>query len=86
MYLDPPYPGHTRSGGKADHYAVEMTDGEHVELLELLLDCKANVMLSTYPNGLYEEKLTDWRKLEKSVKAQVANSGGERTEVLYLNF
>jgi hypothetical protein len=39
-------------------------------------------MLSGYPSHLYDERLTDWGKLE----LQVMNQDGVRTEKLWFNF
>ncbi|MEQ9380178.1 MAG: DNA adenine methylase [Pirellulales bacterium] len=86
FYCDPPYPASTRSGGRSQAYAHEMTDDDHKELLTALRDCKGRVMISSYPSELYESLLHDWRRVEKSAKAQLSNSGNARTEVVWLNY
>lgn len=52
FYLDPPYPRNTR---KAGDYAVEMSDSEHQELLDLLTLIEGRFLLHTYPNQLYDD-------------------------------
>lgn len=86
FYLDPPYLAETRSGHKAATYAVEMTNREHEDLLNALQVCRAKVILSGYPNELYDSALRDWRKLERPTHVQFSNSGRSRTEVLWLNW
>ena len=86
FYCDPPYPGSTRSGGRADMYAVEMTDTEHEQLLEILRHCVGKVMISSYDSDLYQRHLSQWRRVDKSMHVQFSNSGGDRSELLWMNF
>lgn len=86
FYCDPPYPASTRSGGKAAAYAFEMTDVEHIRLLETLKQCRGRVMISSYDSPLYNESLSSWTRAEKSTHVQLSNSGNERTEVLWKNW
>jgi DNA adenine methylase len=57
-YLDPTYPMDTRSGGRA--YKHEFTESDHARLLDLVLNVKGKVALSSYDNGLYRSKLSSW--------------------------
>jgi DNA adenine methylase len=57
FYLDPPYLHETRVS-TAD-YDFEMSTDQHVELLEAIDQCAGNVLLSGYPNKLYNESLTE---------------------------
>lgn len=86
IYCDPPYLAETRNGGKAETYAAEMTTEDHKALLEALRACKARVVLSGYPSTLYDQSLEGWRRIERPMHVQLSNSGGMRTEVLWLNF
>jgi DNA adenine methylase len=96
-YVDPPYLPETRSlknpydlkyrGGKgtahrSGMYAHEMTSSDHEALLETLLSLGGMVVLSGYPSPLYEEALSDWRRIER---AALADGARERTEVLWIN-
>ena len=80
MYIDPPYLLGSRAGKQ---YKYEMTDRDHIELLEILLQSKAKVMLSGYETDMYNYYLKDWNKfLFKSC----AEHGKPRTEVIWMNF
>lgn len=79
IYADPPYLLRTRSGRL---YANEMTDEEHMILLDALDAHPGPVLLSGYDNPLYTERLGHWTR--RAVRA-VAEAGAVRTEVLWLN-
>jgi DNA adenine methylase len=79
LYVDPPYPLSTRSGKL---YAHEMTDADHVALLDALDAHPGPVVLSGYHCALYDDRLRHWQTVE--TKAQ-AEKGNTRTEVLWLN-
>ncbi|WP_273449443.1 DNA adenine methylase [Streptococcus ferus] len=80
MYIDPPYVLSTRS---RKQYSHEMTDQDHAELLDVLKQSKANILLSGYDSQLYNDKLSNWERLEF---AATAEHGLPRTEVLWTNF
>lgn len=80
IYADPPYLPSLRS---RTQYRHEMTEREHIELLQVLKKSKAKVMISGYECELYNDLLTDWKKLQIQAKAQ---GGAERTEILWLNY
>jgi DNA adenine methylase len=87
IYLDPPYVQGTRSakrrGGKAFHaYAYELTDADHVALLERIQQSKAMVVISGYANHLYDERLGTWSRVTFATHADGAL---DRTEVLWIN-
>lgn len=86
IYCDPPYPGSTRSGGKAATYGIEMDDQEHHKLLTALRKCRGRVLLSSYESVLYKTILHDWHCLEKETHVQFSNSGGNRRELLWKNW
>ena len=78
IYADPPYVLSTRTGKKYKH---EMTDVDHVELLETLLHHKGPVMLSGYDNEMYASCLKGWDKYQI---ATTAEKGLHRTETLWI--
>jgi DNA adenine methylase len=80
VYADPPYVHSTRLSQK--RYRHELTDGQHVELLDRLRKIPAAVILSGYPSKLYDSLLSDW----KTCEFQVMTRGGPRTEKLWFNF
>ncbi len=52
FYLDPPYVSSTRVATSA--YQHEMSDQDHHRLVEAILMCSGKVMLSGYPNPIYQ--------------------------------
>lgn len=80
-YADPPYVFETRADLSKD-YAHELTDEDHAELLTFLRGLRGMVILSGYPSALYDDALTDWRRVERKA---LADGAKERTEVLWLN-
>jgi DNA adenine methylase len=79
LYIDPPYLLTTRSGKQYKH---EMTENDHVELLEALLQHKGPVLLSGYQSELYDDYLNGWRK---ETISSLAEYGRARQEVLWIN-
>lgn len=81
IYADPPYVLGTRRNRK--QYRHEMSDVDHVELLEALSAHAGPVLISGYGSHLYDEALCGWNRVERKERTQVAT---ERTEVLWMNF
>jgi len=79
IYADPPY---VLSARTAKQYRHEMTDADHIELLEALDDHPGPVLLSGYACELYDSRLTHWTR--KTARA-FAEGGREREEVLWIN-
>ncbi len=80
VYCDPPYVHSTRTVRSL--YQYEMTDDEHVALVEVLLQLPVPCMLSGYQNAIYEHMLRGWRRIE----FRAMTRRGVRTESLWLNF
>ena len=80
IYADPPYLHGTRKGYLYKH---EMTNQEHVELLEVLLKNPGKVLLSGYDSELYNAMLSGWNKVSKDTQVE---NGLKRTEVLWMNY
>lgn len=80
IYCDPPY---LQSLRKKNMYAVEMSDEQHIELLNVLKSSKSKIVLSGYDNKLYNDLLSDWFTDEKTTTAQM---GLRRTEKLWMNY
>ena len=57
FYLDPPYLLNTRS---AKQYQHEMTEEDHIQLLETIVHCSAQIMISGYDTPLYNDYLHTW--------------------------
>ena len=80
MYLDPPYLFGTRT---AKQYRHEMTDKEHEELLKIITQSKAKIMISGYASKMYDDYLKEWTRMEFRGSAEY---NGTRTEVVWMNF
>jgi DNA adenine methylase len=85
-YIDPPYLPETRAAKQV--YAFEMTEGDHRELLDVLSQVRGKVMLSGYPNQLYEEKLKDWNRADFDIANHAAGGGAKRrmVECVWMNY
>ncbi|MGC1305234.1 MAG: DNA adenine methylase [Caulobacteraceae bacterium] len=87
IYADPPYVHSTRSEKRtrlapSSGYVHEMSDEEHVALLEQLRDVQGGVVLSGYAHPIYDERLSDWKRVEIVTHADGARP---RIEVLWIN-
>ncbi len=91
FYLDPPYIAGTRS--VAQFYRHEMTDEDHAELLETILNIKGKACLSGYEHPIYQPLLdAGWTMATKSVTCVGANCTNgnkprkpKRIECLYMS-
>ena len=82
MYLDPPYVLGARKG-RRKQYRHEMSDADHEELLQLILDSPAKIMISGHESELYEQYLHGWEKRQFQSSAE----GGEvRVETVWMNY
>lgn len=79
IYCDPPYVLSTRC---REQYRKEMSDKEHEELLETLLQHKGPVVISGYASPLYEKILGGWHREEYENRTQ---SGNRKMEVIWCN-
>ncbi len=86
FYLDPPYVPQSRATN--GNYAHEMTEADHRAMLEVIRQCQGKVMLSGYPNPLYDGELRDWNRHEIAIDNKAAGGKTKRkmTEVLWMNF
>ena len=64
-------------------YRCEMSDEDHEELLDLLLDHRGLALISGYDSSLYNDRLREWRREEAVSYTQAT---GRRVEVLWMNF
>lgn len=81
VYADPPYLLQTRAS-KRQMYAHEMSEADHVRLLETLVWLPCLCMVSHYPCDLYDRALAGWR----SFTFQSTTRGGLATEKVWCNY
>ena len=86
FYLDPPYVHDTRA--TPDAYYHEMASDDHRALLDLIIQCRGRVMLSGYPNPMYDEILKGWNRHDRQIDNKVCSKATKRimTESLWCNF
>jgi DNA adenine methylase len=85
-FVDPPYVHGTRvMTGSRRTYKHELSDFDHVQLLDALLDLEGSVVLCGYPSELYDERLAGW--IQHSTDARISAGRGTalRKEVVWLN-
>lgn len=80
IYADPPYLLSTRCREQYNH---EMSEEQHIELLDVLLRHKGYVMISGYDSDLYNDMLKGWYKTEQDFYTQ---NNQQRTDYLWMNF
>lgn len=80
IYIDPPYLTNLRKGYIYKH---EMTEEQHIKLLEAALNHSGKVMISGYESEMYAEYLKGWNVITKSTQAE---RGVPRKEVLWMNY
>ena len=86
FYLDPPYVHNTRT--TTDAYQYEMDEAAHNELLLAIQQCNGRVMLSGYPNEMYDKILHDWNRHDREIDNKVSGGTSKRimTESIWCNF
>lgn len=82
IYADPPYVLSSRSNGKKQ-YMHEMSDEDHLALLEALKAHTGPVLLSGYASPLYDRVLKGWHRETLHTTDQLSR---RREEVLWMNF
>jgi DNA adenine methylase len=86
FYLDPPYLPSTRTSRKV--YAHEMTQSDHQDLLARLLTIRGKVIISGYPNEMYDETLVEWNRHQFELPNNSAGGRAKRrmVEIVWCNF
>jgi DNA adenine methylase len=85
FYLNPPYLSGTRTA--KDAYAHEMSDQDHLRLLDAIVSLRGMVVLSGYHSALYDNVLHSWERFE----FEMANNSGQtkvksrRVEVVWVS-
>jgi len=86
IYCDPPYMHETRTAD--NKYKYEMTDKDHEDLLDALVKYPQMSILSGYDNDLYNDVLSDWRRVILSTANYKVMASAKRpkpNEILWLN-
>jgi len=88
FYLDPPYLHETRV--TTDDYQHEMSEADHIELLDVLSAVQGKFLLSGYPSELYTRYAREhgWSMNSKEIdnKASSRKTKEKKQECLWMNF
>lgn len=93
LYLDPPY-----LNADTSSYKHQMSEKDHIEMLEKIMSMKGFVALSGYPNAIYADAQWQWTQVHTWSRRDRANGQAtsvynnrsvvtareERTEVLWI--
>lgn len=88
MYIDPPYLHSTRSEGATECYENELTVEDHINLLHLVKNARAKIIISGYSSALYNRNLKNWRCKKKNVANHSSQSKTKerRIEAIWFNY
>lgn len=81
LYIDPPYPIKTRKS-KKKLYKYELSDQDHIRILNVASCLKVNVLISSYPNDMYDNYLKNWN----TITFQSSTRHGTATEQIWYNY
>ena len=86
FYLDPPYVHESRV--TTSDYDFEMSTDQHTDLLEAVSQCNGNVLLSGYPNELYDRYLKDWNTVDIEIDNKASNAKRKpiKIERIWMNY
>ncbi|EBU1155708.1 DNA adenine methylase, partial [Salmonella enterica] len=85
-FVDPPYIHDTRvEVAKNSAYRFEMTDAEHITLLDCLRQLSGMVIVCGYDSKLYNDALSDWKCITRTTSANGRAGSVQRTECLWIN-
>lgn len=85
FFIDPPYVLDTRKLSRGNVYRHEMTDEQHIQLLETIATVEGSVVLSGYDHPIYSEMLHGWDKHSKKARISSGRGTGIRHEHVWLN-
>ncbi|MBN6597027.1 DNA adenine methylase [Citrobacter sedlakii] len=85
-FVDPPYVHDTRTGStKTSAYRFEMSNAEHVELLNAMKELQGMVIVCGYDSKLYNDSLVGWQRVTRTTAANGHSGSVQRTECLWIN-
>lgn len=82
-YIDPPYIMETRNSN-CKVYRHEMTDSDHLELLDTVKKLSGHIMISGYESEMYNDMLCDFERHEKKSRISAGRGTGTRKECLWI--
>jgi DNA adenine methylase len=85
FFVDPPYVHSTRKMGGKRYYNYELSDDDHIQLLEKLNKVTGMVVLSGYDSDIYNEALSTWSRHSTSARISAGRGTATRIETVWLN-
>jgi len=85
FFVDPPYVQSTRVTRSGGYYNHEMSDDDHIKLIDQLLQVSGFVVLSGYDSEMYNDMLAGWDKRSTTARISAGRGAGIRTENIWLN-
>lgn len=85
-FVDPPYLHDTRVNvSKNSAYRFEMTNDDHLILLNGLKNLDGMVIVCGYDSDLYNDALSNWERVTRTTSANGQAGSVQRTECLWMN-
>jgi len=86
-FVDPPYMHSTRvmGAGKSRGYTMELTDADHAELLQVLLELEGKVIVCGYPSEMYRDALAGWQFHTTKARISAGRGTALRDECCWIN-
>lgn len=85
FFIDPPYIHSTRNMNTNGCYNHEMSDKDHISLLNKVKAAAGLVVLSGYDNDLYNDMLSDWEKHSTPARISAGKGTSVRVENVWIN-
>ena len=85
FFVDPPYVHSTRKMRHGGYYNHELTDDDHIQLLNQLNNVSGLVILSGYESQIYNDMLKKWFKYSTTSRISAGRGTAVRTETVWLN-
>lgn len=84
-FVDPPYVHDTRVLRSQGGYRHELSDDDHEDLLQAVLELEGFVVLCGYDSEIYNHRLADWEKHSTDAPISSGRGTAMRQEVVWLN-
>jgi len=84
-FVDPPYMHETRELRSRSGYRHELSDDDHEDLLQAVLELEGFVVLCGYDSDLYNTWLDGWEKHSTDARISAGRGTAMRQEVVWLN-
>ncbi|EAW1173083.1 DNA adenine methylase [Salmonella enterica] len=85
-FVDPPYVHDTRVGvTKNNAYRFEMSDEQHIELINAIKRLEGKVVICGYDSKIYNDRLSSWKRVTRTTSANGHSGSVQRIECLWIS-